>query len=88
MAERTEQKALLRYIISRITVDPGGKIVNVKLHAPFAWLSQISNEIEEQACNEERNASQQEKQKASTMAGRCSDYILSVTPVGLEPTTN
>ena len=72
MAECTEQKALLRYIVSRITVDPEGKIVDVKLHAPFAWLSQISNEIEEQACNEERNTSRQDRKKASTMAGRCS----------------
>ena len=80
MAERTEQKALLRYIVSRITVDPEGQIVDVKLHAPFAYLSQISNEIEEQACNEKRNPSQQEKQKASTMAGLCSGYVASSTP--------
>ena len=77
MATRMEQKALLRYIVSRITVDPEGKIVDVRLHTPFSYLNQFDNEINEDAPEKKSCMLSREKEQSSVQAGLCSTTVLS-----------
>ncbi|MBZ0299421.1 MAG: recombinase family protein [Anaerolineae bacterium] len=42
--ERSDQKELLRQMVERVVVDPAGK-VNLELRTPFAYLSDISNQV-------------------------------------------
>lgn len=69
--DASSQKDLLREIVERVVVDPGGKVLRVELLPPFSYLHGLSDRIRNADGGDDGDG----KTKASVKAGSCSISI-------------
>ena len=77
--DASSQKDLLREIVERVVVDPGGKVLRIELVPPFSYLHGLSDRIRNADGGDDGDG----KTKASVKAGSCSISIASGGPEGL-----
>ncbi len=70
--ELSDQKRLLKNIVSRVVVDAQGKLLRMELLPPFSYFRQISEKL-----NEESDSSENRRTRKT---GSCSTKVLSSTP--------
>ena len=68
LLERSDQKKLLRHIVSRVVIDCKG-MINLELRAPFSYLQDIRNWIGESGNAEEEQGYSKTKTSSKTAAG-------------------
>ena len=73
--ERSKQQQLLRHLVKRVIVNPEGKIIDLELLSPFAYLRDVTARVEQK-----EQAGIDEKTNVSTMADTCSTSIQLGTP--------
>jgi hypothetical protein len=59
--ERSDQKELLRHVVSRVVIDNEG-IISLELRAPFAYLQNINDELRKGKQTQEDNLANSEKE--------------------------
>jgi site-specific DNA recombinase len=77
--ERSDQKELLRQMVERVVVNPAGK-AKVELRAPFAYLSDISNQVRGSGavsgCEDGSETQTGSESAAGSGNTQCSDWVL------------
>jgi hypothetical protein len=71
--ERSDQQDLLRHMVERVLINPEGKI-RLELHAPFAYLKEINDQISGKGADTERQRKTR-KVKAAGFSSQCSSYV-------------